>query len=113
MVREAVNPDMELISDKAGGEKKSTNPSSVVKEPARIDVNPPMDLKTHNASIGARTGGSIDAPRRKDVNPDMILSRDKAGGEPQADEREGAVAPDVGAVPTGMKASKKVEKGQG
>lgn len=51
--------------------------------------------------------------RTEEVNPDMDLKREGATAEPIADEKEAAKMPDVGVFPTGKKAAKKVEIGQG
>lgn len=51
--------------------------------------------------------------RKEPVNPKMDLTREGATGEPIADEKMPAKMPDVGNMPTGKKAAKKVEIGQG
>jgi len=51
--------------------------------------------------------------RKEQVNPDMDLSKVKASSEAIAEEKEAAKMPGVGNMPTGKKAVKKVEIGQG
>lgn len=51
--------------------------------------------------------------RTENVNPKMDLTRESATSEAQAMEKESAKMPQVGSFPTGMKAAKKVEIGQG
>lgn len=51
--------------------------------------------------------------RTEDVNPDMDLKKEGATSEPTQEERENAKMPQVGTMPTGKKAAKKVEIGQG
>jgi len=51
--------------------------------------------------------------RKEQVNPNMELSKVSASSEAIADEKESAKMPQVGKMPTGKKAVKKVEIGQG
>ena len=80
---------------------------------ARENVNPEMDLTSPANARSANTGGKVDTGNRVPVNPDMELTKGPAKGEPIADEKQPAVLPGVGNVPTGKKAAGKVTIGMG
>ena len=50
---------------------------------------------------------------RKVINPDMDLKQEGATAEADQPERDGAKMPQVGSMPTGMKAAKKSTPGMG
>ena len=64
-------------------------------------------------TASVRNFKEVSEMRKEQVNPKMDLSKGPAGKEPIADERESAKMPQVGTMPTGKKAAKKVEIGQG
>ena len=101
---ESVNPDMDLSKGSVpnGSSPKKTGSSSG----GRTDINPPMDLKKEGTS-DAKTGGPIPTSKRVDVNPDMDLTKEGATGEGTAQEKESAIMPGVGQMPTGKKAASK------
>lgn len=104
MVRESVNPDMDL---KGGSVPNPTAPKETKKAGGRDKINPDMDLAKEGPAQEANTGGAINIKRRPTVNPDMDLTREGATGEAIIEEKSSAVHPGVGTKPTGKKAAKK------
>ena len=111
MAREEVNPDMLLKQ-----EGVPASPGKAVKATGkgREVINPPDDIvKASVPQPGPIGTVAASSGNRGPINPDMRLKQEGASGEPQADERMSPVQPEVGKVPSGMQAAKKVEPGQG
>ncbi len=101
---EAVNPDRDLTNGHVTNVSSPKQTGS--KSGGRTEINPDMDLKKEGTS-DANTGGPVPTSKRVAVNPDMDLTKESATGEGTAQEKEPAVMPGVGQMPTGKKAAGK------